>query len=198
MRLIVTREMEPVPGWDSIIAPCVAFEALPLGPLPERKLLLVTSPRSVDAAVEHAGGREVHALAPSTSAALAERGVAVARAVHGGVAELLDGIEPAEAILLTSDLGVHHASRWPDLHAVATHRTTCPEALAPEALAALDGEFALLFASPSAVANFDRLATGAISRAHRVLCHGRSTLQAARRLGALAPEPFNLEALHAS
>lgn len=198
MRLIVTREMDPVPGWDTIVAPCVAFESLPVGPLPSRKLLLVTSPRSVDAAVEHAEGREIHALAPATSQALQDRGVTVARAVHGGVAELLEGVETADAVLLTSDLGVHHASRWPELHAVATHRTTCPEALAPEAVAALDGEFALLFASPSAVANFERLAHGAISRAHRVLCHGRSTIQAARRLGALTPEAFNLESIHAS
>ena len=198
MRLIVTREMEPVPGWDTIVAPCVAFEPLPVTALPGRKLLLVSSPRSVDVAVEHAQGREVHALAPATSNALEERGVTVTRAVHGGVAELLDGVEPAEAVLLTSDLGVHHAARWPDLHAVATHRTTCPDSLAPEALAALEGEFAVLFASPSAVANFERLAHGAISRAQRVLCHGRSTIVAARRLGALAPEAFNLESLHAS
>ncbi len=46
-----------------------------------------------------------------------------------------------------------------------------------------------LFASPSAVRNFERLAPGALARATRVFCHGRTTLAAVGRADA---EPFTL------
>ncbi|MBM4391860.1 MAG: uroporphyrinogen-III synthase [Deltaproteobacteria bacterium] len=157
-------------------------------------MLLVTSPRGVPTAARVAAGREVHALAPATASALEAAGVRVARSVTGGVQDLVRGLELTEAVLLTSDLGVENARRWPGLRAVATHRTTCPPSLPGEAVTALAGEYAVLVASPSAVTNLERLAPGAIARARRVLCHGQSTLDAARAHGALAPEPYRLEA----
>ncbi len=193
MVLLLTRDMPPVPGWTCILAPCVVYE--PLHPeVPASRMLLVTSPRSVATATRVAPGREVHALAPTTANALQVAGVTVARRVDGGVVDLIEGIDLHEAVLLTSDLGVQNARRWPQLRAVATHRTTCPPALPDEARASLGGEYAVLVASPSAVINLEALAPGSVARARRVLCHGRSTLDAARAHGALAPEAYRLEA----
>ncbi|MBM4366817.1 MAG: hypothetical protein FJ102_11440 [Deltaproteobacteria bacterium] len=193
MVLLLTRDMPPLPGWTCIVAQCVAYEALHPD-VPPSRILLVTSPRSVPTAARVAAGREVHALAPTTARALDAAGVVVARRVTGGVQELVSGVDLAEAVLLTSDLGVANAQRWPGLRAVATHRTTCPPSLPGEAVAALAGDYAVLVASPSAVVNLERLAPGALARARRVLCHGGSTLDAARAHGALAPEPYRLEA----
>ncbi len=193
MILLLTRDMPPVPGWTCIVAPCVTYD--PMQPeVPPSRVLLVTSPRSVPIAARAAAGREVHALAPATANALHAAGVTVTRRVEGGVVDLVEGVDLREAVLLTSDLGVDNARRWPELRAVATHRTTCPPGLPREARAALAGEYAVLVASPSAVVNLEQLAPGALARAQRVLCHGRSTLDAARAHGALAPEPYRLEA----
>lgn len=167
-----------------VSAPVVAFEPLEVeaARVPVRRILAVTTPRSVPAAAACAAGRELWALAPRTSAALVALGLPVARAVSGGVADLLDGAPLADVCLFTSDLGVTEAAaRWPGLAAVATHRTVRPPTLPAPAWALLHGPdpYDVLVASPSAVHNLEALAPGALGRARRVLCHGRSTLRAA-------------------
>lgn len=179
-----------------VLAPTVEF--LPLEPgadvYADRRVLAVTTPRSVAAASRFAPGRQVWALAPRTTAALEAVGVRVDRAVTGGVADLLAGADPSRVLLLTSDLGVAEAARrWPTLTALATHQTRRPVAL-PEgarALLASGGAYDVLVASPSAVENLDALAPGALGRARRVYCHGRSTLVAAQAFHP-TPEPYVL------
>jgi uroporphyrinogen-III synthase len=182
-------------GFAPVVAPCLRYIPIDVERLPpprERPDLLVSSPRSVAVAARFADGRRVHALVPRTARDLAACGVPIRRRVPGGAAELVAGVDPKLAVLLTSDLGVERAKRWPDLLAVATHRTAAAEALPDVALSAMKGEFDLLFASPSAVDAFARLAPGQIVRARRVRCHGTSTLVAARKAGARDPEPFDV------
>jgi len=179
-----------------VLAPAVEFEPIDLGTdrYPDRGVLAVTTPRSVEAARRCAPGRAVWALAPRTASALEAAGVRVDRAVTGGVAELLAGADLSRVLLLTSDLGVVEAGRrWPALAAVATHRTRCPAALPPpaQALLASGAAYDVLVASPSAVENFELLSPGALRRARRVYCHGRSTLAAAQSYH-LTPEPYAL------
>lgn len=181
-----------------VSAPTVEFRAIEvdLAAVPARRVLAVTTPRSVPVARALAAGREVWALAPRTAAALEAEGVRVVRAVDGGVADLLDGALLADVVLLTSDLGVAQAARrWPEVAAIATHHTTCPPSLTPAALDLLasGAPFDVLLASPSAAANLEHLAPGALARARRVYCHGRSTLAAAAALHP-SPEPFDLGA----
>jgi uroporphyrinogen-III synthase len=176
--------------------PCVTFVPVEVESLPsriERPDLLVTSPRSVVVAARFAEGRRVHSLAPRTAGELDAAGVVVHRRLRGGVADLLVGLGPESCVLLTSDLGAQAARvRWPEMIAVATHRTVAVDWLPPEAPWAMDGRFHLFFASPSAVDAFDRLAPRQLVRAERVLCHGGSTLARARQLGAIDAEILDL------
>ena len=164
----------------AIPAPCVAFAPLHDPPPSfDSADLLVASPRAVH--VEVPRGWRVLALSPATAAALRTRGVRVDAEVAGGGAELARAAGPGPVVFATSDLGGDEILRVrPDAHKWVVYRTVCPPALPAEALAVLAGEFDVLFASPSAVVNFESLAPGAILRARRVLCFGGTTLRAAR------------------
>jgi uroporphyrinogen-III synthase len=173
---------------QAIPAPCLEFAATgsPRPELPDADLL-VASPRAV-APLRAAGvptGWRVLALAPRTDAALREAGLPVHRAVHGGGAELAAAARPdAPVVAATSDLGGEEVRRVrPDARLWVLYATVCPEALPAAARAALEGRFDVLFASPSAVRNFERLAPGALARARRVLCHGRTTMEEVARHG---------------
>lgn len=193
MPLLLTRAEEDAasmatrlpPGFEALIAPALAYEATGsvaelVAAAPSRPTLLVTTPRSVAVAVALSAGREVVALAPRTSAALAAAGIGV-RPVSGGVEQAMATLTPASTLLLTSDLGAEHAGRrWPTLAVLVTHRTVAPTSL-PEAAVALlasGAAYAVFFASPSAVENFEHLAPGATARAAARYVHGASTAAA--------------------
>ncbi|GDX80649.1 hypothetical protein LBMAG42_24600 [Deltaproteobacteria bacterium] len=188
------------PEWDPVSAPTVEYQAagrpdVLASRAPNRPILCVTTPRSVRVAVLLAPGRTVWALAPRTSAELIAAGLSV-HTVEGGATELMALVDPAQSLLLTSDIGAARARRtWPDLEVLVTHFTACPTALPFPARAVLAGTtpYDVLLASPSAAENLEQLAPGALRAARRVLCHGSSTLTTASRLGAAA-EPFNLGA----
>ncbi len=208
MPLLITRALNDWDGttfrlpaeWTPISAPTVEYQAagrpdVLAARAPDRPLLLVTTPRSVRVAVLLAPGRTVWALAPRTSAELIAAGLSV-HTVDGGATELMALVDPAQSLLLTSDIGAARARRtWPRLEVLVTHVTGCPESLPSPALAALrsGAPYDVLVASPSAATNLERLAPGALASARRVLCHGASTLTTARALGA-AVEPFSLGA----
>ncbi len=208
MPLLLTRAEEDAastvarlpPEFEAVIAPALAYEATGsvaelLAAAPSRPTLLVTTPRSVPVAVALSVGREVVALAPRTSAALVEAGVTV-RPVCGGVEQAMATLDPASTLLLTSDLGAHTAARrWPTMAVLVTHRTVAPASLpAPAAALLASGTaFAVFFASPSAVENFEHLAPGAAARAAARYVHGASTAAALTALG-LSSSPLTLGA----
>ena len=208
MPLLLTRAEEDSestaarlpPELEAVIAPALAYEATGsvaalVAAAPARRTLLVTTPRSVAVAVALSAGREVVALAPRTAAELTAAGVAV-RPVVGGVEQAMATLDPATTLLLTSDLGAEHAARrWPTLAVLVTHRTVAPAALPPAALSLLasGAAYAVFFASPSAVENFERLAPGAAARASARYIHGVSTAAALAARG-LSSSPLPLGA----
>ncbi|MFZ5476003.1 MAG: uroporphyrinogen-III synthase [Myxococcota bacterium] len=195
--LLVTRAAEDAAplaerlGPHAIVAPCLAYE--PAGGDPPALTdadLLVTSPRAVPALARAPGGWRVLALVPTTAAAVRAAGYRVDVEVSGGAADLARAGRPGPLVCATSDLGGDEVRRVrPDAVLWVVYRTVCPDALPPAAVAALAGEFDVLFTSPSAVRNFERLAPGALARATRVLCHGRTTLAAVPRDAELVTLP---------
>lgn len=157
--------------------------------------LLVTSPRSIPAlrAVSLPPTWRVLALAPTTARALEGAGLRVDAAVTGGGAALAAAATPGPVILATSDLGgAEVLTVRPDAERWITYRTLAPAGLPDDARAALDAEYDLVAASPSALANLDALHPGAVARARRVLAHGGTTVDAARRLSARDVVPWRL------
>lgn len=184
--LLVTRPADEAAaaaariGPHAIVAPCLAFEAVPAPrPAVTAADLLVASPRAVPGLL--AAGVDptwrVLALAPTTARALVAAGLRVDVEVPGGGAALAAAARPdAPVIAATSDLGGAEVLRVrPDAAVWVIYRTVCPPALPAEALAALEGPFDVWFTSPSAVRNFARLAPGALARARRVLWFGATT-----------------------
>ncbi len=174
-------------GPHAVPAPCLAFVALdPPRPALPGADLLVASPHAA-APLARVGldpSWRVLALAPATSAALVSAGLPVHLEVPGGGAALAAAARPGPVLCATSDLGGEEVLRVrPDAIRWVLYRTVCPDALPAAALAALAGPFDVLFTSPSAVRNFDRLAPGALLRARRALCHGATTLAEVGRLG---------------
>ncbi|MDP2316130.1 MAG: uroporphyrinogen-III synthase [Pseudomonadota bacterium] len=191
--LLVTRAADEAAalvarlGPAAVAAPCLAFEPLapPRPDLPGADLL-VASPRAVGplATVGLDPSWRVLALAPATAAVMHAAGLPVHLAVPGGGATLAAAARPGPVICATSDLGGDEVLRVrPDAVRWVLYRTVCPDALPAAAVAALDGPFDVLFTSPSAVRNFDRLAPGALARARRVLCHGATTLAEVETFG---------------
>jgi uroporphyrinogen-III synthase len=182
-------------GPHAIVAPCLAYADTD-APRPAVSIadLLVASPRAV-APLARAGllpGWRVLALAPATAAALRAADLRVDLAIDGGGEALARAAAPGPVLLATSDLGGDEVLRVrPDAIRWVVYRTVCPDLLPREAVAAMAGPFDVLFASPSAVRHFARLAPGAILHARRVLCHGATTLTELRRFGR-AGEPFDL------
>jgi uroporphyrinogen-III synthase len=194
--LLLTRATEELPGLletlgrgrQVLAAPCIAFEDLPLpdiSALRDQPLqLLLSSPRVVPAVIQL--NPPVHwrilALAPRTSEALRQVGIRVDQAVVGGGAALAAEAGEGPLLLLTSDLGgAEVRGVRPDVQVWPVYRTVCPAALPDAALQAMEGDFDLLFASPSAVENFVRLAPGRLKKARHCYAHGGSTEAALRR-----------------
>lgn len=208
MPLLITRAEEDAAAtaarlssaFEAVLAPVIAYvaagtvEAL-VASAPSRRCLLVTTPRSVNVALKLVPGREVVALAPRTANELTVAGVAV-RAVNGGVEAAMATLDPANTLLLTSDLGAEHAAaRWPQLAILVTHRTVAPDSLPAAALQRLTSgaPYAVFFASPSAVENFEAFAPGALARAAKTYFHGESTRRALEARG-VSPLPLPLGA----
>lgn len=191
--LLITRaepeavELAARVGPRAIVAPCLAYEDV----VAERPDLveadvLLASPRAVGpvARVGIPAAWRLLALAPATATAARAAGLRVDEEVPGGGEDLARRARPGPVICVTSDIGGDEVRKVrPDARMWVVYRTVCPPALPEAARAALDGEFELFFASPSAIRNFARLAPGALARARRVLCHGRTTLEEATRLG---------------
>lgn len=180
-------------GWLAVAAPCLAFEAVPpddalLAPLRAAAAdLLVTTPRSLPAllAAGVPDAWRVLALAPSTSRALRAAGLRVDVEVEGGGAALVAFARPGPVVLATSDLGGDDVlAARPDTVVWVTHVTRPPRSLPADALAALSTSYELLAGSPSALRHLDQLVPGAVARCARALCHGASTADTARALGA--------------
>jgi uroporphyrinogen-III synthase len=189
-------------GVEAVAAPCLAYSTLG----PDEELLatvhgreadfLLASPRAgrAFAALEREAQWRVLALAPATTVALREAGVAVDVAVHGGGAALAAAARPGLVVALTSDQGGDEVRRIrPDALFWVAYRTTCPPRLPRRAVMAMREPFDLLFASPSAVNHFERLAPGRIADARTIFAHGATTADAVRRAGrAAAPSPWGL------
>ena len=194
--LLVTRAAEELPETMAMLAPyrhllaapCITFEDLPLPDLQglraEPLQLLLSSPRVVPAVIQlnPPAHWRILALAPRTTAALRAAGIRVDQAVEGGGRALAAAAGEGSLLLLTSDLGgAEVRARRPDVQVVPVYRTVRPTALPQAALAAMEGEFDLLFASPSAVENFVLLAPGRLPQARRCYAHGASTGAALQR-----------------
>lgn len=178
-------------GPHCVVAPCLAWADAddPRPDLPDADVLL-TSVRAVDAVVRRGlpPAWRVLALAPATAAAARAAGLTVAVERGGGAAEVARAARPdVPAVAATSDLGGAEVRKIrPDAYVWVVYRTVRPSTLPPEAIAAMEGPFDVLFTSPSAVHNFVVLAPGALERAVRVLCHGRTTIEAVEALGRVA------------
>ena len=188
-------------GWPALAAPCLVFEAVSaddalLAPLRAAPAdLLVTTPRSLPAllAAGIPDAWRVLALAPSTSRALLAAGLRVDVAVEGGGAALVTAARPGPVVLATSDLGGEDVlAARPDAVVWVTHVTRPPACLPADAVAALTADYELLAGSPSALRHLDQLLPGAVARCARALCHGASTADTARALGAPVVTPVRL------
>lgn len=175
-------------GPHAVVAPCLAWAEAddPPPDLVDADVLL-TSVRAVDA-VRRRGlpaTWRVLALAPATAAAARAAGLTVAMERGGGAAEVARAARPdVPVVAATSDLGGAEVRKVrPDAYVWIVYRTVCPAALPPAALSAMEEPFDVLFTSPSAVHNFVALAPGALARAARILCHGRTTIEAVEALG---------------
>lgn len=200
--VLVTRDAESTAlvvarlrarGVPAVAAPCLAFRPEPglraaLAPYRGAGAdIAITSPRAVEALaglpVDPAW--RVLALAPRTAAAVRAMGWPVHVEVEGGGADIAARARPGPLLLPTSDRGGDEALRVrPDAVRLVAYRTDCPADLPAEARAAMAAPYDVLAASPSALEHLDRLAPGAVAGARVVWCHGRTTLDAARRLGA--------------
>lgn len=171
-------------GVDARALPCLRVAPVPLGPAtldPWRghpATLALTSPRAVPVAVTLGvdPAWRVLALAPRTAALAGAAGLVVTP-VHGGAADLARAAGPEPLLLIASDLaGAEMRPLRPDLVHLVAWRT-----VAVDALVLPPGPVDVLFASPSAVEAFVHLAPRAPVR--HAWCHGRTTLEAARRAG---------------
>lgn len=171
-------------GVDAHARPCLRVEAVTLPPDALDRwrggpaTLALTSPRAVPVVVALGvdSAWEVLALAPRTSAEALAAGLRVTP-VPGGAADLARRAGPGPLLLVASDLaGAELRPVRPDVVHLVSWRT-----LPAAALELPDGPFDVLFASPSAVDAFVGLAPGAAIR--HAWCHGRTTLDAARRAG---------------
>lgn len=196
--LLLTRAAEELPEMTAMLAPfrrvfpapCLQFEELPLPDLSalreEKVELLLSSPRVVSAviALNPPAHWRILALAPRTTAALQAAGIRVDQAVEGGGAALASAAGNGRLLLLTSDLGgAELRAQRPDTQIVVVYRTACPTRLPDAAILAMEADFDVHFASPSAVENFVRLAPGRLERARRCYAHGGSTVAALRSRG---------------
>ena len=118
----------------------------------------------------------------------------VDEAIHGGGAALAAAARPGPLVALTSDLGGEEVRRIrPDAMLWVAYRTTCPPRLPRRAVMAMRHAFDVLFASPSAVNHFERLAPGRLADARTIFAHGATTAEAVRRAGRpAAPSPWGL------
>jgi uroporphyrinogen-III synthase len=187
--LLVTRAADDAAalaaklGPHAIVAPCITYVSCDTSPpdLPDADLL-VTSPRAIPALTRAPARWRRLVLSPATAEAVRAAGQRVDVEAPGGAAMLARLARPGPLVHATSDLGGDEVRGVrPDAVLWVVYRTICPDDLPPAARDALAGEFDVLFASPSAVRNFERLAPGALARATRVLCHGRTTLAAVPR-----------------
>jgi uroporphyrinogen III methyltransferase/synthase len=194
--------------------------AAALGELERFEWVVVASARAVEALfgvlrdARALAGTKVAAVGPATAAALAERGV-VADLVgtpgrgKGAAACLLErfpapaGTRTGRVLLPRSAQGREELAEglrrlgW-EVEAVDAYRSVIPS-LDPDALAALEGADAIVFASPSAVEGFFKLA-GATALPATVVSIGPTTSAAARTKGvqvaaeAASPSPDDLVA----
>lgn len=192
--LLVTRAAEDADAWVAALAargvaamsaPCMEYREVPftLAPFVGRPVdLLVTSPRAALSLsrVDVSADWRVLALAPRTAAILEARGIPVSVAVEGGARALAACVGATRLpVLLGSDLaGAELLAVRPEARHVVAYRAACPAALPPAAVDAMRGDFAVAFASPSAVDHFVALAPGALERASARWCHGRTTAAA--------------------
>ncbi len=195
---LLTRETDE-PREDAIVVPCVETKLLPwpfpLSPEGVRgcELTLFTSPRAVAAwALSKPSLEKVAALSPSTSSALERQGVTPDLTVEGGVVALahairawcnfpihfryptsnagLDSPEQAEAIDLLSGIG--------KVDRRVAYEVTAPAGLRESLGRAAKGDWAISFASPSAVHHFFAARAVIASAPKQVACLGASTQRA--------------------
>ena len=195
------REAWSARGVSTASVPCVETISLPwpwTGAAATNLLTLFTSRRAVSSWL--AAGKPklgaVAALAPATSDALAAAGIKPVVTAEGGVIALAQnvlawwsaqGCPPTQVHYPTSNAGLHAPEQAEALRLlsklVEVDRRLAYEVRAPEGLKAslereLQGDWAVTFASPSAVHHF--LSAGAaLARAPvEVVCRGGSTLRA--------------------
>ncbi len=199
---LLTRENDE-PRADAIVVPCVETRLLewpfPLSPAAERvgvrgcELTLFTSPRAVAAwAATKPQLDKVAAVGPATSSALEKCGVTPDLTAEGGVVALahairawcsfpvhfryptsnagLDSPEQAEAIDLLSGIG--------KVDRQVAYEVTAPAGLRESLEGATKGDWAISFASPSAVHHFFAARPVITSAPKEAACLGASTVRA--------------------
>ena len=180
------------------VAPCIELEpiALPADTLDRWRgqpvRLALTSPHAVPALarLRWDPAWELHALAPTTSAAARAAGFTVHREVRGGAAALARGTADRPLILVGSNLAGSEAARAnPAVVHLIGYRTSIPTGLDLP-----PGPFDVFFASPSAVHGFVALAGAARDRVRYTLAHGATTVATARQAG-LTSHPCSVEDL---
>ena len=196
---LLTRETD-APREDAIVVPCVETKLFPwpfsLSPAGVRgcQLTLFTSARAVAAwaASQQPRLEKVAALSPSTSSALEKHGVTPDLTAEGGVVALahairawcdfpihfhyptsnagLDSPEQAEAIDVLSGIG--------KVDRRVAYEVTAPAGLRESLERATKSDWAISFASPSAVHHFFAARAVIPSAPKQVACLGASTQRA--------------------
>ncbi len=169
-------------GVAAVSAPCLCFTAIPAVPVAVHALhsgsadLLVTSPRAAEFLLSPSPLWRILAVAPKTAHILLARGLSPAMTTTRGGGALATLARPGPVVLATSNLGGEEVLRVrPDAVIWPLYRTCCPDALPEDAIAALQAPFDVWFTSPSTIANFDRLAPGALTRAREIFWSGDTT-----------------------
>lgn len=169
-------------GIEAIAAPCLAFSAIEAVPPSISALfahpadLLVTSPRAAEFLPDPPANWRVLSLAPKTAEILLDRVIVPALTSRQGAAALTMLARPGPVIVATSDLGGQEVLRVrPDASIWPLYRTECPDSLPDAVRTALALTFDVWFTSPSTVANFEKLAPGALERAREVFWTGETT-----------------------
>lgn len=194
---LLTREND-APREDAILVPCVETKLLPWPFEGEKveahQLTLFTSPRAVAAwaASNQPPLQKVAALSPATSAALAAHDITPDVIAEGGVVALahairawctfpiyfryptsnagLDSPEQAEAVDLLSGIG--------KVDRRVAYEVTAPAGLRESLERAARGQWAIAFASPSAVHHFFAARAQFQGAPKEVACLGASTQRA--------------------
>lgn len=199
------REAWSARGVEALCVPCLETRLLPWpwsSPLPERSpLWFFTSRRSVESwcAAGRPALQDVAALSPATAEALKRAGVTPALTAEGGAASLAEqvlswwtsrGSPPTQVCYPTSSAGLHSAeqaeavrllSKLGEVDRRLVYDVSAPAGLRDSLEQAARGDWALSFASPSAVQHFFAAGAAFTRPPLLVACLGASTGRAWNR-----------------